>query len=222
MKEDRSEITYWVTMTDRFMSGWGKADNRINKLVISCYSYDEALIVEANAKARSEMKHINICQKEPRYNDNKYLVSWHGREQGDYESWFKVGHFSPEKPKTDTQIEKDKLNFTNIAKIFTQPTGAITETLHGKAIDERMIRFMKLQNSGLTAKQIEEFTFKLTDAEKISIISRASNKAPLSRELTEEMQRLFKKIYGDSEYSKIFGDTEPPEKPEWLDIWGNK
>lgn len=222
MNEEVIRITHYVSMTDRFMSGWGKAGNKKNKLVISCCSHDEAVIVAENANNRSEMENVETHNYEPVFNADKYTLSYGGRgEEDEYKYWFIKGQFASEKPKSNAQIEKDKRNFTNIAKIFTKPTGAITETLHGKAIDERMIRFMRLQNSGLTAKQIEDFTFKLTDAEKISILSRASNKAPLSRELTEEMQRLFLKVYGEEAYNKIF-DAPPPEKPEWFEPWGNK
>ena len=56
---------YYVSMTDKFLSGWGMADHKTNKLVIECDSYDEALIVEQNAKNRSEMKYINICFNKP-------------------------------------------------------------------------------------------------------------------------------------------------------------
>ena len=33
MKNDRK---YYVTMTDKFMSGWGEAAGKVNKLVIEC------------------------------------------------------------------------------------------------------------------------------------------------------------------------------------------
>ena len=33
---------YWVTMTDRFMSGWGLAKGLKNKLVFECESLAEA------------------------------------------------------------------------------------------------------------------------------------------------------------------------------------
>ena len=85
---------YYVTMTDRFMSGWGRADGKINKLVISCDTYDEAAIVEDNARCRSEMKYVNICINKPYYTGGHYLTSYHGREQGDYETWFKPGAFA--------------------------------------------------------------------------------------------------------------------------------
>ena len=88
MSQEEKKVKYWVTMTDKFMSGWGKAENRINKLVISCYSYDEALTVEKNASNRSEMKHVNIRSTKPYYSSSSYYVSYHGRDQEDYKSWF--------------------------------------------------------------------------------------------------------------------------------------
>lgn len=80
---------YYVTMTDKFMSGWGKAKGKTNKLVISCNSYSEAERVADNARRRGEMKYINITSRRPWYNPRYYLISWHGREQGDYANWFK-------------------------------------------------------------------------------------------------------------------------------------
>jgi hypothetical protein len=77
---------FYVSMTDKFMSGWGMADNRTNKLVIECESYAEAEIVESNAKNRREMKYINICSNKPYYNQKYYYTSYHNKE--DYESWF--------------------------------------------------------------------------------------------------------------------------------------
>ena len=51
----------YITMTDKFMSGWGEADNKINKLVFICKDIKEALIVKDNAEHREEQKYINIC-----------------------------------------------------------------------------------------------------------------------------------------------------------------
>ena len=82
---------FYVTMTDKFMSGWGLARDKINKLVISCNSYAEACIVEMNASARREMKYVNICANKPYYNKRTHFVSWHGRDQDDYKSWFIAG-----------------------------------------------------------------------------------------------------------------------------------
>ena len=78
---------YWVTMTDNFMSGWGMAEGKINKLVIECETLNEAEIVAENARNRSEMEYVNITTNKPYYNDDKYFTSWKTRE--DMPRWFK-------------------------------------------------------------------------------------------------------------------------------------
>ncbi len=83
---------YYVTMTDKFMSGWGKAREKTNKLVISCDTMSEALIVEANALSRDEMKYVNIRSTKPYYNNDGYFVSRH--DKSDYGSWFVDGYFA--------------------------------------------------------------------------------------------------------------------------------
>ena len=79
---------YYVVMTDKFMSGWGEAQGKINKLVLPCDTYEEALVVQQNAKDRPEMKYINIASKKPYYSPNRYMVSWHAR--GDYRTWYRT------------------------------------------------------------------------------------------------------------------------------------
>lgn len=81
---------YYVTMTDKFMSGWGHARDKTNKLVISCDTYDEALTVANNAERRQEMKYVNIRDSKPYYSSDRYFVSRHGRTEGDYQSWFEI------------------------------------------------------------------------------------------------------------------------------------
>ena len=76
----------YVTMNDKFMSGWGEAENKINKLVIECDTMEEAQIVSDNARERGEMKYINIATKKPSYNTNKYFVSFKTKET--YKAWF--------------------------------------------------------------------------------------------------------------------------------------
>ncbi len=78
---------YWVSMTDKFMSGWGRAEGQINKLVIECDTYDEAEKVYNNVIKRSEMKYVNICMNKPRYNSNYYLTSY--RTKVDVPKFFK-------------------------------------------------------------------------------------------------------------------------------------
>jgi hypothetical protein len=69
------KMAIYVTMTDKFMSGWGQAEGLINKYVIECESQQQAQICVKNARLRSEMKYINIVRKKPYYNQSRYLVS---------------------------------------------------------------------------------------------------------------------------------------------------
>lgn len=71
---------FYVTMTDKFMSGWGLAKNKTNKLIIVCETWEQAETIERNAKKRSEMKYINICVNKPRYGDN-VRESWKSFEE---------------------------------------------------------------------------------------------------------------------------------------------
>jgi hypothetical protein len=66
---------YYVTMTDRFMSGWGDARGKINKLVIECDTYAQAGQIERAARQRSEMRRINIRATRPYYGAH-VLTSW--------------------------------------------------------------------------------------------------------------------------------------------------
>jgi hypothetical protein len=66
---------FYVTMTDKFMSGWGMASGKTNKLVIECDTYEQAEIIERNASRRSEMKYVNIRSSKPRFGSSVF-PSW--------------------------------------------------------------------------------------------------------------------------------------------------
>jgi hypothetical protein len=66
----------YVSMTDKFMSGWGKAEKKTNKFIIICDTMEQAETIERNAQKRSEMKYINICLSKPYYNQNRYELSY--------------------------------------------------------------------------------------------------------------------------------------------------
>lgn len=68
-------LPWYVTMTDKFMSGWGMAEGKTNKLIIECETYEEAQTIERNARKRSEMRYVNITRTKPRYGRN-VLPSW--------------------------------------------------------------------------------------------------------------------------------------------------
>ena len=82
---------YYVTTTDKLMSGWGMADKKINKLIFICDDYKEAEIVAKNASNRSDQKHVNIVQRKPYYNSNRYYAQIKTKEE--YPKWYVEGSF---------------------------------------------------------------------------------------------------------------------------------
>ena len=85
------QVKYYVTMTDKFMSGWGMAEGKINKLIFECKDYKQAEIVRDNAQAREEMKYINIVTSKPYYNNDRYYPQVKTIEE--YPNWYKEGYF---------------------------------------------------------------------------------------------------------------------------------
>ena len=77
----------YVTMTDKFMSGWGMAKGKINKLVIECENSIQAEKIAYCANHYLEMKYISIRYSKPNYNSYKYLVSW--KKYSDMTGWIK-------------------------------------------------------------------------------------------------------------------------------------
>ena len=80
-------MTVYVTMTDSFMSGWGRAKGRTNKLVFICDNMEEAEIVEANAKARGDQKRVNIRSTTPYYDETRIYAQFKTKET--YPTWYR-------------------------------------------------------------------------------------------------------------------------------------
>ena len=79
---------FYVTATDKFMSGWGKAKGKINKLIIECDSLEEAERVCANLKKRPEMRYVSWAyKKKPYYKPSRYVVNCYTKETAPI--WFK-------------------------------------------------------------------------------------------------------------------------------------
>lgn len=85
------EKRFYVSMTDRFMSGWGRAEGRINKLVFVCNSEEEVEIVSDNAHNRTDMKYIHTYNKKPYWSGKRYLVQY--KTKDDYGSWYVKNFF---------------------------------------------------------------------------------------------------------------------------------
>ena len=82
---------YYVTMTDNYMSGWGRSKGRINKLVFVCNNWSETQIVFDNAINRNDQKYVNIRFTTPYYNSKKYYTEF--KTKNDYPKWFIKGAF---------------------------------------------------------------------------------------------------------------------------------
>lgn len=57
---------YYVRMTDRFMSGWGKAKDMTNVMVVACPDYESAHNIYCHAINRNEMSRVMICNNKPK------------------------------------------------------------------------------------------------------------------------------------------------------------
>ena len=86
----------YVTMTDKFLSGWGHAKNKINKLVFECATRAEAAIIVDNAINRTDQKSISICVNFPyHYNQPQYYTQV--KTIKEYPSWYIPGYFKDRK-----------------------------------------------------------------------------------------------------------------------------
>lgn len=109
-------------MTDKFLSGWGMAENKTNKLVLECNSYEEAEIVKEYAQTRTEMVNINICTNKPNYNQSRYYVSEHNKT--DYPNWYKQRY------NTRPEIQDMKLDTVKNARLFTDLSNHFSYLVH--------------------------------------------------------------------------------------------
>ncbi len=82
---------YYVSMTDKFLSGWGLAEGKINKLIFVCEDHIQARIVSENAKNRGDMKYICIHYKRPYYNPKRYYVQL--KTVVEYPNFYKEGYW---------------------------------------------------------------------------------------------------------------------------------
>lgn len=82
---------FYVTMTDTFMSGWGLAKGKTNKLIFECETLEEAKIVAYNAHNRTDQKRINICGTKPYYDKNRYYPQYITKKE--YPSWYIKDYF---------------------------------------------------------------------------------------------------------------------------------
>ena len=68
-------MKYYVTCTDKFLSGWGMAENKISKFVIECDSYADAEICKRNMEKEPVFKYVRIRTSYPKYDERRYHTS---------------------------------------------------------------------------------------------------------------------------------------------------
>lgn len=73
MSDEIKNKQFYVTMTDKFMSGWGQAAGKTNKLVIGCDNYEQVRLIAKNAKTNNSFKFVNISSRKPYYKSNVYV-----------------------------------------------------------------------------------------------------------------------------------------------------
>ncbi len=78
--DEQIELTgaeWFVTMTDKFLSGWGCAENKIAKRVIICPDRQKAELVKDRLfNPKHGMKNVNVVKNLPRYSSNRYTISY--------------------------------------------------------------------------------------------------------------------------------------------------
>lgn len=73
LPSDIPKAPYYVVAIDTFMSGWGEARDRTNKVVLPCESRRVAEKVLEYAQGRSEMRQAKIITKKPRFTE---YIAW--------------------------------------------------------------------------------------------------------------------------------------------------
>lgn len=67
---------WYVTMTDKFLSGWGMSAGKTNKLIIGCDTLTQAKTAYKNAKKMKQMKYVNYTSTKPYYDKRRYYISY--------------------------------------------------------------------------------------------------------------------------------------------------
>ena len=80
------DAPYYVTTTDRFMSGWGPAKRKDNRLIFPCESMAEAMRVDSYAKNRGDQMRVFICTSKPKVRAHHYTQV---KTKDQYPNWYK-------------------------------------------------------------------------------------------------------------------------------------
>lgn len=70
-------IEWFVTASDKFLSGWGRANGKTSKMVVCCKSLEQAREIEERYNNRNDLNRVNICSCKPYYSPSRYDVSYY-------------------------------------------------------------------------------------------------------------------------------------------------
>ncbi len=77
LNNPKKKYPYYIIATDEFMSGWGRSENKTNKLIFCCETEDEALNVRWNLVRRKDMKNIEVRKIKPKYSAKLNFVQYY-------------------------------------------------------------------------------------------------------------------------------------------------
>lgn len=81
----------YVNMVDKFMSGWGRAENGLSKLSVRCDTHEEADAIERAARDRKEMRYVTISSRHARVRAGDMLSIRHVSEmKGPWRQYMKT------------------------------------------------------------------------------------------------------------------------------------
>lgn len=85
------EKKVYISMIDKFMSGWGYAEGKLNRLVFECDTHEESMIVLNNALSRSDMRNVNYHTEKPYFNNKTNFVQYKNKDM--YPNWYVKNYF---------------------------------------------------------------------------------------------------------------------------------
>lgn len=67
---------WFVTMTDKFLTGWGCAKGKIAKRIVVCQTHADAIVLKDRlANPKYKMTYVNVVKDFPYYNPSRYTIS---------------------------------------------------------------------------------------------------------------------------------------------------
>ena len=78
---------WYVLVTDTFMSGWGHATGKINRLIFPCDSKDEAEDVAEYARSRTDTSRVFVTTNKPRVDRPGYF--WQLMTPDNAPAWYR-------------------------------------------------------------------------------------------------------------------------------------